>query len=66
MLGISKLLLVVAIVTAICSVISRFAAGVLPRTIAASTWLDVTTLLLLFGILTALLGVAALMEKKQA
>ncbi|MBU0608251.1 MAG: hypothetical protein KKI08_10200 [Armatimonadetes bacterium] len=64
MLGLSRLLLIVAALTGICAVIARFVQPSMLLMILPATWLEVTGVLLLFSIATAILGIAERVEKR--
>lgn len=58
MLVLSRVLLIVAILTGICALVARFIQPVTLLLILPATWLEATGVLLLFCIATALLGIA--------
>ncbi len=66
MLGLSRWLLVLAVLTGLCAVVARFVQPSLLLRILPSTWLEVTGVLLLFCIATAILGIAEQVTAKQS
>lgn len=65
MLGSSRFLLALAVMTGLCAMIARF---VQPKTfllILPATWLEATGVLLLFSIAFSLLGIARKLEARQ-
>jgi hypothetical protein len=66
MLAASRVLLFVAVLTALCAVIARFVQPSLLLMILPSTWLEATGVLLLFSISTALLGIAEQLPKQTS
>jgi len=64
MLALSRLLLIVAVLTGVCALIARFVQPSLFLMILPRTWLEVTGTLLLFCIAAALLGIADQAAKK--
>lgn len=66
MLALSRLLLIVAVITALCAVVARFVQPALLLMIRPATWLEATGVLLLFAIATAALGIAEGLAKSTA
>lgn len=63
MLSLARLLVVVAVLTGILALVSRFGSPIL---VQPDTWLEVSGLLLLFGIATALLGIGEVLQARAA
>lgn len=64
MLSLSRLILIIAVLTGLCALAARFIQPTLLLTILPATWLEVTGILLLFCVAAALLGIADQMAKK--
>lgn len=63
MFGPSRLLVILAVITAILAIVSRFAT---PIVVLPDTWLGATAVLLLFSIALSLLNIGEAMSKKAS